>query len=204
MERALANPAVGTPEAIRRLVEGYVAGDEREVAAKAEFLRQLERLRDPCDEHADPVHVTASAIVVGTRGTVLHVHRRLGRWMQPGGHIDPGETPPVAAMRESFEETGLALGHPGGAPFLVHLDVHPAASGHTHLDLRYLLLAPAVDPAPLPGESPEAAWFAWDSAEGMADEALLGGLVRARALWEEHRGDWERRAASLGEPRSQP
>ena len=50
----------------------------------------------PCDPTADPVHVTASAVVAGTRGTVLHLHRRLGRWMQPGGHVDPGESPPDA------------------------------------------------------------------------------------------------------------
>ena len=39
-----------------------------------------------------PTHVTASGIVVGRRGTVLHRHKRLGIWMQPGGHIDAGES----------------------------------------------------------------------------------------------------------------
>ena len=70
----------------------------------------------PCDEHADPTHVTASGIVVGRRGTVLHLHKRLGIWMQPGGHIDAGETPATAALREATEELGLAVEHPAGRP----------------------------------------------------------------------------------------
>ena len=49
------------------------------------------------------------------------------------------------------------LTHPPGGPRLIHVDVHDAAHGHTHLDLRYLLVAPDRDPAPPPGESPEAA-----------------------------------------------
>ena len=40
------------------------------------------------------------------RGILLLVHRRLGIWLQPGGHVDPGETPWEAARRETVEETG--------------------------------------------------------------------------------------------------
>ena len=108
----------------------------------------------PCDEHADPTHVTASGIVVGRRGTVLHLHKRLGIWMQPGGHIDPGETPDVAARREATEELGLDVTHPAAGPRLIHLDVHEAALGHTHLDLRYLLLGADDDPAPAARREP--------------------------------------------------
>ena len=121
---------------------------------------------------------------MGTRGTVLHLHKRLGRWMQPGGHIDPGETPPVAARREAEEELGLAVAHPEGGPRLLNLDVHEAALGHTHLDLRYLLIGPDDDPAPPPGESPEARWCGWDEAGAIADEALAPALVIARPQWE--------------------
>jgi len=34
-------------------------------------------------------------------------HKKLGKWLPPGGHIDPNETPPEAAIREAKEETGL-------------------------------------------------------------------------------------------------
>lgn len=171
-----------TSAGLRPMVERHQPGDERERRSKVRFLEELDRLEDPCNESADPVHVTASSVIVGRRGTVLHLHRRLHRWMQPGGHIDTGEEPAAAALRESFEETGLALSHPPDGPVMVHLDVHPAASGHTHLDLRFLLLGPDDDPAPPPGESQEVRWFSWEEAEETADESLAGALRAARRL----------------------
>ncbi len=174
---------------LRGIVVAHVPRSPREAASKERFLAELDRLEDPCNESADPVHVTASGIVVGRRGTVLHLHKRLGRWMQPGGHIDPGETPPVAARREAIEELGLEVAHPAGGPRLIHLDVHEAALGHTHLDLRYLLFAGDDDPHPPPGESPEARWYDWDEAAASADEALAPALVVARAEWDAGRHD---------------
>jgi ADP-ribose pyrophosphatase YjhB (NUDIX family) len=100
--------------------------------------------------------------------------------MQPGGHVDIGEGPSDAALRESQEETGLALSHPAGGPRLIHLDVHPAADGHTHLDLRYLLLGADADPSPPPGESPEVRWCTWEEADALSDAALTGALRAAR------------------------
>jgi 8-oxo-dGTP pyrophosphatase MutT (NUDIX family) len=155
--------------------------DERERISTAGILAALDRLARPLDEGADPTHVTASAIVVGRRGVLLHRHRRLGRWMQPGGHVDPGEDPPAAAVRECREETGIVAAHPDGTPRLVHVDVHPAAKGHIHLDLRFLLLGPDADPAPPPGESQEVAWTSWERAAELADASLAGGLRAARA-----------------------
>jgi 8-oxo-dGTP pyrophosphatase MutT (NUDIX family) len=169
---------------LQDLVENHVPASPRETRARALILAQLERLPEPCDEHAGPTHVTASGIVVGRRGTVLHLHKRLGIWMQPGGHIDAGETPDTAARREAMEELGLGVEHPAGGPRLVHVDVHDAALGHTHLDLRYLLLGADADPNPPPGESQEARWYAWDEAQDLADVALADALPVARAAFE--------------------
>lgn len=169
-------------ERLRRAVEAHVPHDLREESARIRFLAELRRLAEPFDEDADPVHVTASSVVVGTRGTILHLHKRLQRWLQPGGHVDKGETTDVAALRESFEETGLDLAHPPDGPLLFHIDVHGAAQRHVHLDVRYLLLTGDADPAPLPGESPAVRWFAWDEAEGIADPGLVGALRVARDL----------------------
>jgi 8-oxo-dGTP pyrophosphatase MutT (NUDIX family) len=167
-------------ERVRATVWRHRPADPRETEARAHILDHLERLSRPFDEEADPVHVTGSAVVVGRRGTVLHLHKRLHRWMQPGGHLDPDEPPWDAAHRESEEETGLTLEHPADGPRLIHVDIHDAAKGHTHLDLRYLLLAPDQDPAPPPGESPDARWYSWDEARSVADVALVGALEVAR------------------------
>ena len=171
-----------TASSLRALIETHRPADRREELSHERFLAELARLARPCDEDADLVHATASAVVAGPRGTVLHRHRRLKRWMQPGGHIDPGEQPHETALRETVEETGLAVAHPPGGPLLVHLDVHPAAEGHTHLDVRYLLHAADQEPCPAPGESPEVAWFSWEDAARMADESLAGALAAARRV----------------------
>jgi 8-oxo-dGTP pyrophosphatase MutT (NUDIX family) len=169
--------------AVRATVAAFAPADERAVASRARVLADLDHLARPFDRHAHPVHVTGSAVVVGPRGTVLHRHKRLGRWLQPGGHLDPGEAPAAAARREAAEETGLAVCHPSGGPRLVHVDVHDAADDHVHLDLRYLLVVadPGADPAPAPGESQEVAWFPWPDALARADESLRGALTAAMA-----------------------
>ncbi len=127
-------------------IEAHPPVDPREAAAKEVFLAELDRLPHPFDQREGPVHVTGSAIVVGPRGVILVKHRRLHRWMQPGGHIEPGETPEEAAVRECTEETGLPVAHPVGGPILIHVDVHEASKGHIHLDVRYLVFAPDEDP----------------------------------------------------------
>jgi 8-oxo-dGTP pyrophosphatase MutT (NUDIX family) len=166
---------------VRRSVEDHLPATPREADARQRILRELTTLHRPFDESGGPVHVTGSGVIVGRRGTVLHLHRRLRLWVQPGGHLDPGEGPDDAALRESEEETGLALTHPPAGPRLIHLDVHLAAKGHTHLDFRYLLLGPDTDPAPPPGESPEARWYSWEEALSVADAALVDALHVARA-----------------------
>jgi len=166
---------------VRESVWQFDARTNREISSRRRFLLELDRLDDPFGRDADIVHVTGSAIVTGPRGTLLHRHKRLGFWMQPGGHVDPGEAPWVAAARETKEETGLVGRHPDDGPRLFHLDAHPAGD-HFHLDLRYLLYSDDGDPAPAAGESQDVQWFDLDDAIAVADEALVDGLWRLKEL----------------------
>lgn len=170
----------GREALLRTAVADLRPVDGREQRSRARFLAEIDRLARPFDEHADPTHVTTSAVVVGPRGVLLHRHKRLGVWMQPGGHVDAGETPEDAVVREVREETGIAVAHPAGGPRIVHVDVHPGGRGHTHLDVRYLLEAGDAEPCPPPGESQEVRWCSWDEAVAIADAGLVGALRAVR------------------------
>jgi 8-oxo-dGTP pyrophosphatase MutT (NUDIX family) len=172
-----ASPEGDLVAVIRADVAAFAAATKREIASRERFLDELGRLADPFSREADPVHITGSAIVAGRQGTVLHWHKRLGGWMQPGGHVDAGEAPWQAAVRETVEETGLPVRHPASGPVLIHLDAHPAGP-HVHLDLRYLLLSDDVEPSPPPGESQQVRWFPLAEAMAVADDALIDGLRR--------------------------
>lgn len=154
--------------------------DAREQESVSRFLSELDRLDDPCSETADTTHVTASALVVGARGLILHKHKRLGIWLQPGGHIDPGESAAAASLRECQEETGLAAEHFAGEPMLVHVDTHDGPRGHYHLDLRFLLAAADLDPAPPEGESPDVKWFSWDALREHQEPGIAGAIAAMR------------------------
>lgn len=95
-----------------------------------------------------PGHITASAFILdkAQKHVLLIQHVGLGRWLQPGGHVDPGETPLQAAIREALEETGLKIR--ALTPEIMDIDIHriPASKhkqepAHYHLDLRYLCVA---------------------------------------------------------------
>ena len=87
------------------------------------------------------------------------LHRKLGRWFQPGGHADGDANLANVAFREASEETGiedLAVVVPA-----IDVDVHEVdlPDGiHLHLDVRYLVLAPPDAVAPGNHESLRLAW----------------------------------------------
>ncbi len=147
--------------------------NEREQASRDLFRTELARLNDPCNEDADTTHLTASVILVGPKGLCLHRHKRLGIWLQPGGHIDPGELASDAAMREAFEETGMRAVHYAHTPKLIHVDAHDGPRGHFHLDLRYAMWADE-EPSPPEGESQDVRWYSWAEALTLTEPGLAG------------------------------
>ena len=182
--------ALGLDETLRR----HLAADAKEAADVAEVLAFLERHPDPFDRRILEGHLTASAVVVsaaGDRALLLH-HRKLGRWLQPGGHAEAGERDPERiALREAWEETGLPglVLHPS-APRPLDVDVHPIPArgdepAHRHLDLRYLVVAPAdgAPPRLAPAEARAVRWFSWAELPTLdLDSGLRRALRAARAL----------------------
>lgn len=164
---------------LRRQLRAHAPRGPREERSLRRTLALLDWLRDPLDETADPTHVTASAIVLGDDGRVLlHRHKRLGIWLQPGGHVDPGESCEEAALREVAEETGLSGTLADDRP--LHVDVHQGPRGHVHLDVRWLVSVPAgAEPAPEEGESQDVAWFSPEQAVALTDVAATDAIGAA-------------------------
>ncbi|MFC4608009.1 NUDIX hydrolase [Streptomyces maoxianensis] len=129
-------------------------------------------------------HVTASALVVEPeRGRVLlTLHKKLGMWLQMGGHCEPDDaTLAHAALREATEESGIrGLTLMPGGP--VRLDRHAIpAPCHWHLDVQYAALAPAGAVEELSDESLDLRWFAYDEVADVADESVVRLLELTRA-----------------------
>ncbi len=91
-----------------------------------------------------PGHITCTGLVLAPDGESLLLihHRRLDRWLLPGGHVEPEDVEIWdAARREVIEETGADL-VADESPLLAGLDVHgiPAGKGepyHLHHDILF-------------------------------------------------------------------
>jgi 8-oxo-dGTP pyrophosphatase MutT (NUDIX family) len=138
-----------------------VTSDDRGVARQllqdaigAGFDLDRQQILDLIDEHADiavrtcrPGHLTGSAFVVDSSRMMclLLFHTKLQRWLQPGGHADGDTNLAHVALREAEEETGIS-GLRVVIPAIdvdIHLVDPPKEDAHLHLDVRYLVIAPA-------------------------------------------------------------
>ena len=174
------------PSDLEFLVRSYVPdGDERSHEAA---LRALEsgRAMWPRSEF-EPGHFTASGFVVSPDGESLLLihHGKLLRWLQPGGHIESGDsTIEAATRREVLEETGVGSLRILDAA-LVRIDAHEipergSEPAHVHIDLGMGFQARNHDIGPI-DEVIEARWVPFDDlVRYEVDDALELGAQAVR------------------------
>jgi 8-oxo-dGTP pyrophosphatase MutT (NUDIX family) len=143
-------------EAVREQLSGYRPADATEAGYVTRMIElTLTAPSEACQRtHFAPGHFTASAFVLSPdrRDLILIHHKKLGIWVQPGGHVEASDADLAsAARREVAEEVGLgeldSLGTDGA---LFDVDIHtiPARKSepaHEHFDARFAFVARTRD-----------------------------------------------------------
>ena len=149
---------------VLQLLANYAPDDLEQAGQRRLFMDFVEQHPACCERHLAIGHLTGSAWLVskdGQRALLMH-HRKLNRWLQPGGHADGSGDLAHVALREAEEETGLAGLTVEAVVF--DLDRHriPARGAepeHWHYDVRFVVRANGSESFIQNGESLALAWF---------------------------------------------
>lgn len=126
----------------------------------------------------------ASVYIIEQERVLLIYHRKLSKWLPPGGHLEPNETPPEAALREAREETGIEIefirqenfwverwnAKSFERPYLCLLEEIPAykdTPAHQHIDFVYLARAVGGVEQQNLEETDGLRWFTLEEAEAL-------------------------------------
>ncbi len=169
------------------VLEAWTSGDAGDEALRHTMLAFLAASPEACLRANVAGHITASALVLNeSRDQVLlTLHPRVGRWIQLGGHCEPGDdTVVAAALREATEESGIERMRID--PELLGAHTHPITCSlgvpTRHLDLRFLVLAADGAEPVRSHESDDLRWFPVDALPDNTEPDLIGALIRtARA-----------------------
>lgn len=132
-----------------------------------------------------PGHITGSCFVMDSarKNILLLKHRKLGKWLQMGGHCDGECEVRAAALREAWEESGntqIQL----LSQEIIDLDIHVIPKNavepqHLHFDVRYLAVCNEPQKIQLDeNEGTDLKWFSWDEAFKTALEPSMHRVFR--------------------------
>lgn len=166
------------------LLESWHHPDPAQQALRDDYLLFL-------DEHPDALarscvigHLTASALVLDESRTrvLLTLHPKVGRWLQLGGHHEPGDVSVrEAARREAREESGIPAVEISSTP--LRLDRHGvpcAGRASEHLDVQFLAWVPDDSVAIMSEESDDLRWFPLEDLPSGLDPSVLALIADAR------------------------
>ena len=112
---------------------------------------------------------TVATFVVHERKVLLLRHAKLRKWLPPGGHIEEGELPDEAAVREVREEAGIEVRLVGERALDIDdprqliiprgVQLERIAPGHEHIDFVYFAVPAGPVELKRNGESTDIGWF---------------------------------------------
>ena len=144
----------------------YESSFSEEMLYKPRFLSLINNFDRCFTRQLMTGHLTGSAWIVDGSGmfTLLTLHKKLNRWLQPGGHADGDENLLGVSVKEAFEETGLESLQLYQEK-IFDIDIHqiPAnqnVPAHFHFDIRFLYVADINEPLHISDESHDLAWIA--------------------------------------------
>lgn len=168
----------------RSLIDAFRTDDAAERGHRAAMLSLLDQTDDPFARNSvRHGHFTASAFVVHKGHLLLIWHRKLLRWLQPGGHVDPEDTDlQAAAVRELAEETGISTAR---CVRLLDVDVHPIPANpargepaHRHHDVRFLFESDSRD-AVAASDAGDVKWVRFaDINSGLTDASVVRAVAK--------------------------
>lgn len=172
---------------LRKLLHAHAAEVPMQRALADEFGTLLDDPMGPFLRERVAGHFTASAWLVSADGArvLLTHHRKLGRWLQLGGHADGDHDLARVAMNEAEEESGLT-GLVLDDPAIFDLDKHwiperGDVAGHWHYDVRFVIRAGTREEFVVSEESLDLAWRA--VAEIAHDPQADASLRRMAQRW---------------------
>jgi len=184
--RNITTAASAPDHALRAALKDYAGRWPAEAGCADDFLALLADRDDPFVRDRLAGHFTASAWLVDRTGTriLLTHHRKLGMWLQLGGHADGDRDLARTALREAEEESGLAGLQV--VPGIFDLDRHriPEHKGvpeHWHYDVRYVVQAGDDEDFVVSDESHALAWR--DIASLAGDEGADASMRRMARKW---------------------
>jgi len=170
-------------EAVRTLLLRYLPPNPEQARTRVEMLSFLMDHDDALQRSCLEGHFTASALVIRAEGEggLLTLHRKLGRWLQLGGHCDGDGNLPAVALREAMEESGIANLEVDPRP--IDLDIHriPARKHepeHWHLDTRFFVYAPPRAELAMSDESLDLRWIEADEIRALDTDDSVRRLFR--------------------------
>jgi len=171
------------------LLEDFQAQGAKQENQRQEIIEIVSRVeRCAWRDYFSPGHVTGSAWIINERRdrTLLVHHRKLNRWLQPGGHADGGFDLASVAFREAREETGL---HSVSllSPKIFDIDIHliPARIDepkHLHFDVRFIFIADDSELLARSEESHDIRWVALSQLTTLTQEESVLRMARLTSL----------------------